>query len=1624
LFDDGNGETRIPVTHQTAFVWHAYLPGIGPGQRYGYRVHGPYEPARGLRFNPNVVLLDPYAKALDGVERWEAGCFAHQLGGTDGDLHPTDDQQLGVPRGVVIDPTFDWEGDEPLRTPLHRSVIYEAHVRGLTKCHPDVPESIRGTYAAIGHPAILKYLQELGVTAIELMPIHAFVDDKHLLDKGLRNYWGYNSIGFFAPDVRYRSSAAPGSEVREFKAMVKALHRAGIEVILDVVYNHTAEGNHLGPTFSFKGIDNPTYYRLVSDNPRYYFDYTGTGNTLNVRHPQVLALIMDSLRYWATEMHVDGFRFDLASALARQLHDVDRLSSFFTLIHQAPPLREVKLIAEPWDVGEGGYQVGNFPVRWAEWNGRYRDAVRALWRGDGGKAGEIGYRLTGSSDLYEASGRRPSASVNLITAHDGFTLNDLVTYNHKHNEANGEGNRDGNDNEHSWNCGLEGQTDDPEVNQLRRRQRRNLIATLLLSQGTPMLVAGDEFGRTQHGNNNAYCQDSPISWVNWSWTDEQRALFEFTKLCLQLRRAHPALHRAKFFQGRSIHGTEVQDLLWFRNDGQSMSSDDWHNPVTQSFAMFLAGRGIDDVDEHGRPLVDDNLLILLNASSSDITFAIPTLGTVTESWHLLLDTADDRAEEELSPGNQTTLTARSLKLFRAPSRVLRKGGVVHQLGATYRLQLNSQFGFRDAHAITNYLTALGVTDVYASPLLAAAAGSTHGYDVVDHTRLNEELGTEADFVRWSDTLRERHLGLLLDWVPNHMGIASGQNRWWDDVLENGPSSVFADFFDVDWAPPKQALQDRVLLPILGGQYGEVLEKGELKLVLEDSRFKLAYYDRRLPVGPKTLIPTLYSVLAAVDLPEDHPDVQEMQSILYALRHLPDRHETAPAARRERAREKEIVKRRMADLLARSEAVRSAVNAVLERINGTPNIPSSYDALDQLVQSQSYRLASWRVAAQEINYRRFFDINDLAAVKMELPQVFEQAHAYLFKLLDERRVNALRLDHTDGLYDPEAYFDSLQRRFQSWWGEAAATASPDDRARPLPLLVEKILEPGEQVPPSWPVDGTTGYEFTASVIGLWVNAEAEGSFTRLYQRFTGDLRSFKTHVYEGKQHILRLSLASEVNMLARALERIAASNRRWRDFTLISLTQALTEVLAAFPVYRTYLQQAGTVSQQDEERVRHAVAVARKKSPLLSETIFEFLEDILLMRTQGSDEEVRERVRFALRVQQITGPVMAKAVEDTAFYRYTRLVCLNEVGGYPANFGTSTEQFHLENAERARSWPLSMITTSTHDTKRGEDTSARIAVLTEMPDAWRRAVLRWSELGERFKTPVDGEPAPARRDEYLFYQSVVGAWPLGWDGKTGREEFTNRLTSYLLKAAKEAKEQTSWTRPNEQYDAALTRFIEQMLSHKEFVSDLVQFCGPVASYGATNGLAQTLLKLCSPGIPDTYQGCELWNQSLVDPDNRRPVDYALRADMLAEIKRATDRRKLVRDLLERFEDGAIKLYVTHAALTARKRHPDLFLRGDYEGIPAGEHVIAFTRSFGNQRLVCCVPRLSFVRTRGDHRFPIGKAWGGDRIRMPYVGAYENLLTGERLEIRKDLPLADVFAHLPVALLLRSGQEKSR
>jgi isoamylase len=664
LFENQQAQTenvKIEIQEVTHHVWHVYVVGLGPGQLYGYRVHGPYEPQNGHRFNPNKLLIDPYAKALSGTIEWDDSLFAYEIGSEQQDLSfSSSDSAPYVPKSVVIDQQFDWGGDKLPKIPYHETIIYEAHVNGLTRLHPDIPEEIRGTYAGVAHPVTIEYLKELGITAIEFLPVHHFVADRHLLEKELTNYWGYNTLNFFAPDVRYSSSGTLGEQVTEFKNMVKALHEAGIEVILDVVYNHTAEGNHMGPTLSFKGIDNSSYYRLSPEDCRFYMDYTGTGNTLNARLPFVLGLIMDSLRYWVTEMHVDGFRFDLASSLARTLHETDTLGSFFNIIHQDPVISQVKLIAEPWDIHEDGYMVGKFPPGWAEWNDRFRDCVRDYWRGAESKLAEFAQRFTGSADLYQGGYRSPTASINLITAHDGFTLHDLVSYNEKHNEANGEDNRDGANDNNSWNCGVEGPTDDQDIINLRNKQKRNMLTTLFLSQGVPMLVAGDELGKTQQGNNNAYCHDDEISWIDWESAD--RSLLDFTKRLIWFCREHPTFRRRRWFQGLPVRGSEIEDIRWYLPEGDLITEEHWANDLAKSLGIYLNGKGIRCENEMGERITDDSFYLIFNAHDQPLDYILPA-EKCGRGWHKVLDTSDGFIGEDsqaFSQGSSVCVQGRAV----------------------------------------------------------------------------------------------------------------------------------------------------------------------------------------------------------------------------------------------------------------------------------------------------------------------------------------------------------------------------------------------------------------------------------------------------------------------------------------------------------------------------------------------------------------------------------------------------------------------------------------------------------------------------------------------------------------------------------------------------------------------------------------------------------------------------------------------------------------------------------------------------------------------------------------------------------------------------------------------------
>ncbi|GAA5532081.1 malto-oligosyltrehalose synthase [Deinococcus aluminii] len=932
----------------------------------------------------------------------------------------------------------------------------------------------------------------------------------------------------------------------------------------------------------------------------------------------------------------------------------------------------------------------------------------------------------------------------------------------------------------------------------------------------------------------------------------------------------------------------------------------------------------------------------------------------------------------------------------------------HTPSATYRLQLHAGFDFAAARRVLPYLKRLGITDLYLSPIWTSAPGSTHGYDVTDHAQVNPELGGEAGLRRLAARAGDLGLGLIVDFVPNHMGIQGGHNPYWEDVLTHGQASRYAHFFDISWQPLKRALENKVLLPVLGDQYGRVLERGELHLGREGGRFFLTYWERRLPLSPRSLAPLLEEV--AGQLGARTAEQAELASIARAAGNLP-RSTSADLTdedRLARAQEGEVITRRLG-ALAEASTVRTALDRVVATVNADPA------RLDALIQEQNYRLASWRVAAEEINYRRFFDINDLAALRMEDPRVFAWGHAKLLELIRDGVVKGVRLDHTDGLFDPAGYFRALQR------GAAEALGREWTEGEPLPLYVvaEKILEPGERLPEDWAVHGTTGYDFLAQLNGVFVDRQSEEDLTAIYRRFTGDRESYGEHLYRGKLLIQRVSLPGEVNVLAEHLERIAEADLRSRDFTLLALRDAIREVIAAFPVYRTYVRPDGSREPGDNAKIEQAIRDARSHSRQgqrdLDPSLFDFLEAVL--KLDAPDEATRERYAgFALKFQQLTGPVTAKGAEDTAFYRYARLISLNEVGGDPALFGTPRQAFHRDAQGRADHWPGSMLAGSTHDTKRGEDTRARISVLSEMPQTWAAYLSAWSPLLRALERPLDLGPAPTTLDIYTFLQSALGAYPL--DGRL--DDFADRLSAYMLKAAREAKLRTSWAAPDQEYEEALDGLVRGLLSEERFAESLRELHTRISPYGAQNGLSAALVRLTAPGVPDTYQGSEGWNQSLVDPDNRRPVDYAWRTRALSRIEKRheEDGPRLAADLLARYEDGGVKLLVTWAALRARAAFPDLFRDGSYRPIEAGKYLLAFAREHEGQTAVTVAPRLTYTLTREQTRWALGETWGNRQLALPRPGTYENVLTGQRLRARSEkIPLAKVLEEFPLALLVR-------
>lgn len=936
--------------------------------------------------------------------------------------------------------------------------------------------------------------------------------------------------------------------------------------------------------------------------------------------------------------------------------------------------------------------------------------------------------------------------------------------------------------------------------------------------------------------------------------------------------------------------------------------------------------------------------------------------------------------------------------------------------STYRLQFNRTFTFNQAREIVPYLHELGISDCYASPYFQARAESTHGYDITDHNKLNAAIGSREEYDAFAAELQAHGMGQVLDFVPNHMGVGEPLNHWWMDVLENGPSSVYAPYFDIDWQPLKSDLRDKVLLPILGDQYGRVLERGELKVRYENGAFYLDYYEHEWPIAPGTYRHILQIALEFLEPYNEEIFYADFQSIITALDHLPRRSETDPERVELRAREKEVIKRRLDRRCHEAPQVLEAIEKAIEKINGTSGDPRSFDVLDALLNDQAYRLAFWRVAAEEINYRRFFDVNDLAAIRMELPEVFDTAHKLVLELVAARAVTGLRIDHPDGLYLPREYFTKLQERCAG----ALGASLPEDK-RAIYLVVEKILSGPERLPNDWPVHGTTGYDFGRIVNSVLCDADAEQAITKTFRRFVGHSMHFGHLVYAKKRLVMRLSLSNDVKVLGNLLDRLSEQNRWFRDFTLDQLNLAVRETIACFPVYRTYVTPGGQVSDEDRAVIERAIAAAKRRNPAIEESVFNFLRDILLFRFPDNlDQATRaEHVHFVLKFQQATGPIMAKGLEDTAFYIFNRLAALNEVGGEPQQFGISVDAFHEEQRFYQQYWPATMLTTSTHDTKRSEDVRARMVAISELADTWRQAITRWRTLNRRAKSKIEEAEAPDANEEYLIYQTLLGTWPIDLDGKPATqvdEEFVGRIQAYMTKAMKEAKVNTSWIQPNEQWDTATKDFIARILepgAKNKFIPAFLPLAEEIARLGAINSLSQVVLKMTAPGVPDIYQGNETWDFSLVDPDNRRPVDYEMRREMLAGLTSSAPD-----ELLRSWPDGRIKMFVTQRLLCFRREHPELFLHGSYTPLrPSGalaDSCVAFAREHDAEWLIVLAPRVS---SRVGFP-PVWDRWQDTAVELPAAVSGRragDLFTGRELRVEGGaLRVADAMADLPFAV----------
>ena len=1360
--------------------------------------------------------------------------------------------------------------------------------------------------------------------------------------------WGYDGVTPFAPFAGY-------GRPEDLCAFVDEAHGQGMLVLLDAVFNH------LGPDGNYLSAFAPEYFTDRHKTP--------WGDAPDFGNPYMRRLVLDAAAHWLGEYRLDGLRLDATHAITDE-QEPHLLAELVALARQMPQ-RPVVIAEddrnEPALLTELGLD--------AVWADDFHHHVHAL--------------LTRERDGYYAAYEPSVADLARTIQHGWFYEGQPwpLTGKARGKPATGIA---------PWRFVYALQNHDQVGN---RAAGDRLTATLpparwrlptlllLFLPMTPLLFMGQEWGAT-----------TPFPF----FSDHAGALGEAVTRGRREEFAHfegfrggevpdpqdPATFASARLAWAEAQAPERAALLAFHQQLLRLRCED---PVLAAVPAEGAEAGaVGEVLWVRRRAGDDERLLLANFGTTAVR--LQDLGVAPGAEVVIATAPFDGAQ--LAPGEGVVLAAHRLRAT-VP-------------GATYRLQLHGGFDFGAASVILPYLQRLGVTDVYTSPYLVAEPGSTHGYNVASHADVNPELGGVAAYRHLTDRLRLRGMGHLLDMVPNHMGIGDGTNAWWRDVLENGPASLFADHFDIEWRTGTPGLDDKVLLPILGDQYGNVLERGELALTREGGSFWVQYWERRLPVAPETLLPVLERAAALTGLDEADAAIMELASVMTALRHLPAQTATAEEARVERAREKEVAKRRIEALCVDAPAACEAIDEAIAEFNGRPGDPASFDGLDAMLREQPYRLSYWRVATEEINYRRFFDINELAAIRMERPEVFEEVHRLVLQFMREGRITGLRLDHTDGLYDPLGYFQALQRA-------RAAQLGADPGDRPLYLLAEKILEPGEQLPRRWPVHGTTGYDFMGLVGGLFVDPRAEREVTATYQRFTGMKLDYDEVLYRSKKLIMRTSLSSEVNVLAQQLERLSEGNRRARDFTLASLKIVIVEAIAAFPVYRTYIREDGSREELDDSHIEAAIRRAKRRNPEINASIFDFLRDTLMLRfpDNAAPEQAEAQARFALKFQQVTSPVMAKGAEDTAFYTYNRLACLNEVGSDPGHFGTTIAAFHLGNAERARHWPGSLLATATHDHKRGEDTRARIAVLSECQPAWRDALASWVRLARGKKAERDGERVPARNDEYLFYQVALGAWPL--EGEPG--PLAERLRTYMAKATKEAKTHTSWINPDPAYDDAMARFVDGMLADPRFRRQMDALSQAVGPHGATNGLAQVLLKLTAPGVPDTYQGCELWDQSLVDPDNRLPVDFAHRAALLAAIQARLDQRgALAAELLGRWHDGAVKLFVTHLALRTRAAHAEVFREGSYLPLEASEHAVAYARERGGQRAVVVAPRLTWTLTGGAPAFALGEAWGERTVALPAPGRWANVFTGEALAGEETLRLADVFRTFPLALLL--------